>query len=245
MHKRLGTVMACTHSYALLVEQHAYVIRMGIAYEKRYYGILARSITEYTHSGYLFCHTSGSVLQKFALMNLYIAVSDRGNIIDSAMECGYIDKVGGAGFKFEWKFCKSGMLKTDMANHLTTTLIGRHLLKKITAPVKYTHTGRPIHLMGGEYIKVTSDGLNVDRAMTYGLRTVNKHRYSVTVGFPYKLLYRINRPKHIAHMSHCHKRGLFVKQLAISVKVKHSAVIHRDYAECHPRPISCHGTISA
>lgn len=67
---------------------------MGIAYEKRYYGILARSITEYTHSGYLFCHTSGSVLQKFALMNLYIAVSDRGNIIDSAMECGYIDKVG-------------------------------------------------------------------------------------------------------------------------------------------------------
>ena len=93
------------------------------------------------------------------------------------------DKVGGAGFKLVRQFGVCGAGKGDVGDHLSPTLIRRHLFKQPLFAVEHTHSGGSIHLVEREAVEVGIEILHVNLNMWHCLCSVDQHGHSLRVAY--------------------------------------------------------------
>lgn len=67
------------------------------------------------------------------------------------------------------------MFKRDAGNHLSATLIRRHLLQETFPSVEHADACRPVYFVTAEGEEVTIKVLNVYLEMGDALRTINQH----------------------------------------------------------------------
>src|SRR3546814_5244761 len=87
----------------------------------------------------------------------------------------YFSNGGCAGLKLIGNVVIGCFFEMYIADHGTTTLIGRQRLQLAAFAIKNAHPGRSVNLMRGENQKVAANLLHVNRKMSYRLRGVNQY----------------------------------------------------------------------
>src|SRR5208337_5635029 len=87
--------------------------------------------------------------------------------------------------------------EAHISNHMTTALIGRHLLEEIQFAVKCSDAGRAENLMPGENIEICIDSRHVDRYVRSGLSAINQNGHTSRVRERHDLLDRDNRTERV------------------------------------------------
>src|SRR5690606_4709616 len=79
-------------------------------------------------------------------------------------------------FKLKWKFIVSGFLKGHILDHISTTLVWRHLIQPFFLPVQYPNTSWAVHLMSRKNQEIYIQFLNIDFNMLNSLCRINQNR---------------------------------------------------------------------
>ena len=147
-----------TRSYSdtELVEQHPGIVMVGVADEERDDGTFSRSVAKDFHARD-FHHAWGGVMEQRLLVGGNAFEPDGRYIVQRGFECGYANIVGCARLEFEGEVGQCGVGESNMTDHLSTALVRGHFFKKLTTTVEHTYAGGPIHLMGREYVEVSSE----------------------------------------------------------------------------------------
>ncbi len=148
--------------------------------------------------------------------------------VDGGTKTKYIAHRGGASLEAEGEFVVGGTLEGDSLYHLTTTLIGRKLVKYLFAAVHYSYAHRGVHFVAGEAIEVAAYLLHIDRHVGNGLCAIDKHGDTMEVRNFGDLLDGIDSAQSVGHMIASHDAGMGGEKLAISLKVEDSLVAERD-----------------
>src|ERR1035437_3845761 len=100
-------------------------------------------------------------------------------VINSSSQTNGISYIGCACFKLIGDIIKSSPGKAYIFDHLSTTLIGRHLIKQFNAAIETTNTCWTVHLVSGEAIEITSQRLYIYPAMRQTLCAIYQDRHRV------------------------------------------------------------------
>ena len=178
------------------IQDKSQILRMNITQSKR------------KHSSPVYCLTYHLKLRQFRktfrrifyqlfFMIYYVIKPQIRHILQTARHTYGLYRRRCSGLKTRRNVGKCCLSKSNVINHISAELVGRHGLQNFCLSVKYTDTGRSVGFVSGKRQKITIDIFNIYSVMNGKLTSVNHYLSSDRVCRFADFFNRENRPQNI------------------------------------------------
>jgi len=183
-HERLVAVVTASERDAILVGEGHHVVRVGFGEGETYESAsgLAGLGAEDADAGELGEGGAG-FLAEGVIMGADCGPAQGIEIIERGVEADGVGDVGRAGFEPFGGGLPRGTFVGDGHHNAAAGLVRRHGVEECAFAVKHADAGGAGHLVSAEGEEIATDGLHVDRLVSYGLGRVDERDGTDRAGF--------------------------------------------------------------
>ena len=227
-------MMARPDRDAAAVDDGADVMGMGAVHGKGYDGRLVLRLAIYGQTIDA-RQPLGSVSEQSLFVAGNLFQPDIVYVVDGGGQADGLDDRRRPGLKPGGRFPIGGFLESDVFDHVTTALVGRHGVENIQLAVQGADAGRPIQLVAGESVEIHVQRLHVHRAVHNALGTVDQHFGPGLVGQVDALFDRDDGAENVGHLGHRHQLGLGPQQFFVFLHEEITGIVDGHDLDDDPR----------
>src|SRR5690606_15745435 len=230
-------MVPCAYGNSACVKHLPHVEVVDVFYREGYNADFVGGCPYQSNSLYLL-QAFRCVMQQILFMGCNVLATNILDKLDGGLERDHIGNIGRSRFELIGQVVVSCLFERHVLNHLATPLIGRHFLEPRPLSVQNTGTGRTVHFMGRETVKVAVEIADVNFEVSSCLRAVNQYRSAGGARQTYDFLDRVDRTKAVGSMVGCYQPRARRERSAIHFHIKFAAPQNRDDRELSSRSLA-------
>ena len=195
--------MSRSDRHAVVIEYCADVVRMEVAEVKRHDAPSLAWIGRAVHDDALQLAEPGQgVVCNLDLVFTHVLHAKLIEIIDGRPERDNVRDVRRSGLKLPRQVVPCCAFEGYLADHFAAAQERLHLLEQLGTAVEHTNARGTEHLVRGEGVEITADGLHVHWQVRRALRTVHEEQCTVSPRLRSDLFNRVDRAERVGYVWH-------------------------------------------